>query len=108
VTAIALIRSRGLCGRGWSLVALALCLAAVALSFAVTSSDQGIFDWRWWLLGFPVGACVGGVLLPVRNVLIGSAIVMASFCVVASLSIGIFFVPSFAAIVLAISRTQRS
>ena len=107
MTAIALIRSRGLCGRGWSFVALVLCLAAVALSFAITSSDQGTFDWRWWLLAFPVGACVVAVLLPVRNVLIGCTIVMTCWCVITGFSIGIFFVPSFAALVFAISRTQR-
>jgi len=107
VTAIALIRSRGLCGRGWSLVALALCLAAVALSFAITSSDQGTFDWRWWLLAFPVGACLVAVLMPVRSVLIGSAIVMTSWCTISGFSVGLFFVPSLITLVLAISRTQR-
>jgi hypothetical protein len=106
VTAIALIRSRGLCGRGWSLVALGLCLVAVALSFAITSSDQGTFDWRWWLLAFPVGACLIAVLLPVRNLLIGGAIVMTCFCVVTGFSIGLFFVPAFVALVFAIGRTQ--
>jgi hypothetical protein len=107
VSAIALIRSRGLCGRGWSLVALALCLAASAMSFAVASSSQGAADWKWWLLAFPLGACLVAVLYPVRNVLIGCAIVMATFSVVGALSIGIFFIPSIAALVLAISRTQR-
>ena len=107
MTAIGLVRSRGLCGRGWSLVGLSLCLAAVTMSFAITSSDQGTFDWRWWLLAFPVGACLTAVLLPVRNVLIGCAIVMTCFCVISGMSIGIFFVPSFVALVLAISRTQR-
>ena len=107
MTAIGLIRSRGLCGRGWSLVALALCLAASAMSFAVVSSSQGATDWKWWLLAFPLGACLVAVLMPVRNVLIGCAIVMATFYVVGALSIGIFFIPSIAALVLAISRTER-
>jgi hypothetical protein len=106
VTALGLVRSRGLCGRGWSLVALAFCLAAVAASFATVTADQGAFDWRWWLLAFPLGACVAAVLLPVRNVLIGAAIVMMCFCVVASLSIGLFFVPAFVALVFATGKTQ--
>jgi hypothetical protein len=107
MTAIGLTRSGGLCGRGWSLVALALCLAACAMSFVAASSTQGATDWNWWLLAFPVGACLVAVLKPVRNVLIGCAIVMTSFYVVGAMSIGIFFLPSFAALVLAISRTQR-
>jgi len=107
MTAIGIVRSRGLCGRGWSLVALTFCLAAVAASFAVVSSGQGITDWKWWLLAFPLGACVVAVLLPVRNVLIGCAIVMTCFCIVGALSIGIFFVPAFVALVFAISRTQQ-
>jgi hypothetical protein len=104
VTALGLVRSRGLCGRAWSLVAL--CLAAVVASFAVVSSGQGTFDWRWWLLAFPLGACIAAVLQSVRNVLIGSAIVMTCFCVVASLSIGLFFVPAFVALIFATGRTQ--
>jgi len=106
VTAIRLVRSRGLCGRGWSLVALAFCLAAVAASFAVVSSDQGVFDWRWWLLAFPLGACVAAVLLPQRNVLIGAAIVMTAWIVVSGFSVGLFFVPAFAALIFATGRTQ--
>ncbi len=106
MTALGLVRSRGLCGRGWSLVALAFCLAAVAASFAVVSSDQGTFDWRWWLLAFPVGACVVAVLAPVRDVLIGCLIVMTCFCILGALSIGLFFVPAFVALVFATGRTQ--
>lgn len=105
MTAIGLIRSRGLCGRGWSLVALMLCLAACAASFAIVSSGQGATDWKWWLLAFPVGACLAAVLVPTR--LIGSAIVFGSFCVISSMSIGMFFVPSLAVLISAIQRTQR-
>lgn len=107
MTAIGLIRSRGLCGRGWSVVALALCLAACAMSFAATSSTQGATGWKWWLLAFPVGSCLAGVLLPSRNVLIGCAIVMTTWCVISSLSIGLFFIPAFIALVLATERTRR-
>jgi hypothetical protein len=82
-----------------------LCLVATAMSFAITSS-QGTFDWRWWLLAFPLGACLAAVLLPVRNVLIGAAIVMTCWVVVGSLSVGLFFVPAFVALVFAIGRTQ--
>lgn len=106
MTAIRLTRSQGLCGRGWSAVALSLCVAAVAASFAVVSSDQGAFGWRWWLLAFPLGACVAAVLVPVRNVLIGAAIVMTCWCVISGFSVGLFFVPAFVALVFAIGRTQ--
>jgi hypothetical protein len=107
MTAIELVRTRGFCGRGWSLVALVFCLAACAMTFFATASTQGATDWKWWLLAFPVGACLVAVMLPLRNVLIGCAIVMATFYVIGSLSIGIFFIPSIAALILAISRTER-
>jgi peptidoglycan/LPS O-acetylase OafA/YrhL len=106
VTAIGLIRSRGLCGRGWSLVALALCVLAVlgTIDVAISSDSTGF---RWWLLAVPLGACLLAVLLPVRNVLIGAALVMTACCFVGWLSVGIFYVPSFVALVFAIERTQR-
>ena len=105
MTAIGLIRSRGLCGRGWSVAALMLCLAAVAATFAVVSAGQGVTDFRWWLLAFPAGACTVAVLLPVRNVLIAAAIVMSMWCAVGAASVGIFFAPSFVALILAIRRS---
>jgi hypothetical protein len=105
VTALSLVRSRGLCGRGWSLIALWLCSAAAAASFVV-ASDQGTFNWRWWVLAFPLGACVVAVLAPARNVLIGCLIVMTCFCILGSLSIGVFFVPAFVALALATGKTQ--
>ena len=106
MTAIGLNRPRGLCGRGWSVVALAFCLAAVALSFTVVSAGQGVTEWRWWLLVFPVGGCIAAVRLPVRNVLIGCAIVMTGWIFVSGFSVGFYFVPAFVGLVLAVGRTQ--
>ncbi len=88
-------------------MALGFCLIAVAASFAVVSSDRGAFEWRWWLLAFPLGACVAAVLVPVRNVLIGAAIVMTCWCVVSGFSVGLFFVPSLVAMIVAVSQGDR-
>jgi hypothetical protein len=105
VTAAGLIRSRGLCGRGWSLVALGLCLAAVAGTLEVVAESDSR-DFRWWLLALPVGSCVASVLMPVRTLLIAATIVMTGWCALSAASVGMFYVSALVALVLAVGRTQ--
>jgi hypothetical protein len=86
-------------------VALVLCVAAILGTWAVVQESEST-EFRWWLLAFPLGACLAAVLAPVRNVLIGSSVVLAGWCAITGFSVGFFYVPALVAISLAIGRTQ--
>jgi hypothetical protein len=107
LTTARITRPVGLCGRGWSLVALALCAAAVAGSVLVSLQSGDAGSVRWPLFAFPVAAAVVPVLLPHRNVRIGAAIVMGCWCAIAAASVGIFFVPAELAIVAGVASSDR-
>jgi hypothetical protein len=107
MTTARMVRPLALCGRGWSLVALALCAAAVAGSVLVSLQSGDAGNVRWPLFAFPVAAAAVPVLLPHRNVRIGAEIVMGCWCAIAAASVGIFFVPAELAIITGVASSKR-
>jgi len=93
-------------GRRWSLLALVLCLAAVAGSLAlIVASGQDPSRVRWGLLAVPPVVSLGSALATRRRARIAAAVVLGCWCVLAAASVGALFVPAFAALLCAASRS---
>ena len=92
---------------GWSVAALGLCLAAEAVTLAVVVRSQDSGDVRWWLVALPLGAAALPLLVPARRARVSAAVVLFAWCVVASASVGLFFVPGLVAAAGAAIRDGR-
>ncbi len=103
MTAIRLARSRGLCGRGWSLAALGLCLVAEAVTLRIILGQGDTSHVRWPLLMVPVVAAAVPVLVPLRSARIVAVVALGGWCLIAILSVGAFFLPALGAMVAALS-----
>jgi hypothetical protein len=107
----------------WTVASLALAIAAVVflLNYPVYSGFSGGRPARATLLEvngawavvpmmFPVLVAALAVAIPGRGVRIGAAVVLGIFSFIGGFTVGMFYVPSFFAMVVAaaLTRTSRS
>lgn len=76
--------------------------ASIALVLASDSDPSAV---RWWLVVAPMIVTAVPLVLPRRAVRLGAAIAVGAWCVVASASIGLLFVP--AVVLLVLSTRDR-
>ena len=80
-------------------------VASVALVLGSDSDPAGV---RWWLVVAPVVVAAIPVAAPRHDVRMGTSVVLAVWVVVASASIGLFFVPAAVAALVAARQTGPS
>jgi hypothetical protein len=76
-------------------------LGVTAATWLIVGSDGDSSQVRWPLVVLPVAVCALPVLVPGRPVRIGAAVLLAAWCLIATLSIGFLLWPALAALLVA-------
>ena len=89
----------------WTISAFALSVLGIALAtWLIIGSDGDPSHVLWPLVVLPIAVCAAPVLVPRRGVSIGAAVILAAWCVVATLSIGFLLWPALAVLIAAVLR----
>jgi hypothetical protein len=90
--------------RSWSLAALLAGAFGAACAGVVIAAQADLSSLNWPLILVPAVVVPLPLLVPLRAVRVGAAVVMASWCWLCGFSIGLFFVPCLFLMILAAKR----
>ncbi len=90
--------------RSWSLAALVAGAFGAACAGVVIAAQSDPSSLNWPLILVPAVVVPLPLVVPVRTVRVGAAVVMAGWCWLCGFSIGLFFVPCLLLMILAAKR----
>lgn len=89
----------------WSFAAFMLAAVGLAASiWVIFGSETDTAEVRWWLVVVPLFVTSLPVALPQRGMRVAAVVVLAAWCAVTGLSIGMFLVPALIASVASLVR----
>ena len=90
--------------RSWSLAALFAGMLGAACAGVVIAAQTDPSSLNWPLILVPAVVVPLPLLVPIRAVRVGAAVVMAGWCWLTGFSIGLFFVPCLVLMIFAARR----
>jgi hypothetical protein len=94
--------------RSWSQAALVAGAFGAACAGVVIAAQSDPWSLNWPLILVPAAVVPLPLLVPLRVVRVGAAVVMGGWCVICGFSIGLFFVPCLVLMILAARREAAS
>jgi hypothetical protein len=90
--------------RTWSLAALLAGVVGAACAGVLIAAQPDPWSVNWPLILVPAAVVPLPLLVPVRAVRVGAAVVMGIWCWLGGFSIGLFFIPTLFLMILAAKR----